>query len=694
MTRRSFTAAAAVLLAIGAAVRVHNALTFPLLTSYDGFAHFTYVWYLAATGRVPLPTAGWEFFQPPLYYAGMAVLWDALRNLDPDVRLHVGVGLVAVASLIHAAVVTDVLRRRAPEARLQRLITLAFMLFLPVGVYGAGFLGNEGACAVLCSGGLAALFAHLRRPTALRAAALGFVLGLALLTKITAIAVAVGALATIVAKGLAERRPRPAIGHAAILLAVMVATSGWYYERNVKLYGTPFVMSRRELVLRLIEDSQPQARRALAEYLLFDPLILRRPMWPRGADAPNLPGGWSGAVRDSVWTGLYANTWFDGFGGWTVPHITGNETARHAGQLLLCLGVVPTLLVIVGFLSALVGLVRRGFDDVRAVVVFTLVPMLAIFIVGTRSVPIAAAVKATYLLPASVAFGLAFALGLEWVALRRARVVRFVAVDLALASAIAVGVFWHGLLFSEREIFGSWPLIHASTADQYGVVYYAAGDRAAARAHFERAAADDLYLGYENLALLAFEDERTGEALHLLKRAIRLQPRQSPGQGPDRALYDRITAAEYWNLVSVFEHARGRMVRAEGAAAAAVARDPTLPEAHFDLAVAMLARADRGGGGVPATLARARSHLDRAVALDPGFAEAAALRAIVDAVAAGDRADAATGLVLRRAAPGDRLYPVETGIGAPYAASIGRRRHVTDLPETLEMWRRYLLTGS
>ena len=65
MTRQTFALGAAALFVVGAAIRVHNALTFPLLTSYDGFAHFTYVWYLSTTWRVPLPTAGWTFFQPP-----------------------------------------------------------------------------------------------------------------------------------------------------------------------------------------------------------------------------------------------------------------------------------------------------------------------------------------------------------------------------------------------------------------------------------------------------------------------------------------------------------------------------------------------------------------------------------------------------------------------------------------------------
>ena len=104
MTRRTFTLVASTLILIGVAVRIHNGLQFPVLASYDGFAHFTYIWYLSTTWQIPLPTAGWEFFQPPAYYALMLAFWKALPGMDPLVRLQLGTMFVAILGLAHAAV--------------------------------------------------------------------------------------------------------------------------------------------------------------------------------------------------------------------------------------------------------------------------------------------------------------------------------------------------------------------------------------------------------------------------------------------------------------------------------------------------------------------------------------------------------------------------------------------------------------
>ena len=681
MTRRRFAGITALLFAGGAAIRIHNAFSFPLLASYDGFAHFTYVWYLAVTRHVPMPTAGWEFFQPPLYYASMATVWTMLASIDPMLRLHVATAIVAGASLVHAAVVWDLARRWAPTKPRLALLGAAFMLFLPVQLYSAGFFGNEGLTAVLCSVAFWLLLAYLRRPNAIRSASTGIVLGLALLTKVTALAVVVGALATVALKSVVGGRLRATAPHLGIMLAAVLAISGWYYLRNVEHYGTPFVMSRRELMLRMVEDALPQARRSAAEYLLFDPVIFRRPMWPRGASDGD--GAWSRSLRDAVWTGLYANTWFDGFGGWAVPRVTESEPARRAGQALMILGLVPTALVLLGIGSAVVRLGRR-WDDLHAATLLTLVPMLAIFVIGTRTVPIAAAVKATYLLPVTVAFGVSFVLGVERLEVWWPRSWRVVAAALALIAAVALPVFWHGLVFSDRQIRGSFPLIEASMANQDGVVSYAGGDRRAARARFERAAAEGLYLGYENLALLAFDDGHPDDALHLLKRAMRRQPTQSSGRSDDRALYDRLTRAEHLNLVAVFADAAGRPDRARRAAATAVRLDPTLPEAHYDLAVAVLADPPLRGHEASRAAARDRAHghLYRALALDPAFVEAQVLRSFASTL---DGCAASALPAWRRSAPGTRAYPVETGTGAPHAASIGRRRHVDD--PMARLWR-------
>jgi tetratricopeptide (TPR) repeat protein len=670
---------ATALVLIGIAIRVHNAFSFPVLAGYDGFGHFTYVWFMAETWRVPIPTSGWGFFHPPFYYALMAGLWSALSGVDPITRLRVGIASVAMASLVHTFALWAVLRRRSPGDGLLHLLAGCFLLFLPVQIYAAEFLGNEMLNAVLCTVGFLVLLSQLRCPSYTRCFLLGVVLGLAMLTKFTSIAVVAGALMTLGLRSLHVRPRRLAATHLAITVATLLVTCGWYYARNVERYGTPFVLSRRELIVRLVEDSYPQIRRSPAEYFLFDPLIFRRPTYPRGSSDPADAAGWSQAIRNSVWTGVYANTWFDGFGGWAAPRATGNELARRTGQALLILGLMPTLVVIVGMSSALTHLRRRGWDDLLVVTLLTLTPTVVIFVLATYAVPIAAAVKATYLAPATLAFGVCFAIGLDRLRRWRRWSFRLVGCDLVLVSALSVAVFWHGFLFEDREIRGSWPLMEASTANQTGVVYYAAGDRTVAHEHFVCAADHGLYLGYENLALLAFQDGRPDEALHLLKRALRLQPAQSFGNAGDRALYDRRTRAEYLNLFAVFEYARGSTERARRAAAGALRLDPTLPEAHYDLALATFASvAAQQATGTPTRLRiLAREHLDKALELDPAFAEARSLKAAVAAtLAPGCVVDSAPAPHWERSAPGARLYPVETGPGAPYAASIGRRRHI------------------
>jgi len=43
MSRRTFLVVTALMVAVAAAVRVNNALVFPILRGYDGFGHFTYI---------------------------------------------------------------------------------------------------------------------------------------------------------------------------------------------------------------------------------------------------------------------------------------------------------------------------------------------------------------------------------------------------------------------------------------------------------------------------------------------------------------------------------------------------------------------------------------------------------------------------------------------------------------------------
>jgi len=678
------------MVAVAAAVRIHNALTFPSLRGYDGFGHFTYVWYVSETWRVPLATSGWSFFHPPLYYALMAALWKALAGIDPLLRLHVGTLLMGLLGLTHAAVSYVIVRRYFPGDRLIHLLAPGLVLFIPVHIYSAPFLGNEGLSAALCSVSLLALLAVLARPSLARSLGLGLALGLAMLAKFSSFAVLLGALGAIGLQALVRSRLRTGARTIAVVGAVMLAVCGWYYARGVTLYGTPFKLSRDEFMVRHVESEQPQAARTLLEYVTFDPLIFRRPSWPRGfsPSADLHPGGAHRWLRESVWTGVYANAWFDGFGGWVVPPVTESEIARRAGQILLCLGVVPTAITLLGLCAAVGRLRRCGFDETIVALLLVFVAMTASFVLTTRAIPIPAIVKATYFMPVSVAFSFWFALGLSRLRERHPRLLRAAAAACAALALVASVVFTHGLLFDPAAIRRSRPLDAPSLKNLYGVVYFAAGDRERAAAFFRSSANAGWHLGYENLAALAFDAGRPLEAVHLLKRAARLQPEQAIGRPAERSRFTASTQAEYMSTLAVFYHRLGWREQALRAAEQATRLEASIPEAHYNVGILKLIGAVADGhlssrGGL--LIRQAMSELSRALDLDPAFLRAAAMLGVAQALSSDCAAAERT--IAGALAPHPELrraYPVETGPGVEHAAGIERRRTIEDVPPELE----------
>ena len=148
-----------VIVAVAVAMRVNNGLRYPALHGYDGFGHVTYVWYLLKNHRIPLAHEGWEHFHPPLYYAICALIWAPLASVEPKHVLQV-LGLVfSIVGLISAWVSYAIARRYFSERPLGWLVAPAFVLLLPVHIYTAPMIGNEGLNTALCS---AALYFLLR----------------------------------------------------------------------------------------------------------------------------------------------------------------------------------------------------------------------------------------------------------------------------------------------------------------------------------------------------------------------------------------------------------------------------------------------------------------------------------------------------------------------------------------------------
>jgi hypothetical protein len=251
------------MVATAVAIRIHNVVVFPELRAPDGFGHFTYIWYVAEVGRVPLAMTGWSFFHPPLYYAFMATVWNTFAALDPVTRLKIGTAGIAMLGLVHAFASYVLVRRRLPDNIAAQIAAPGLMLFLPVHLYTAGYLGNEALSATLCSFSLLALLWLLDRPTYTRAAVLGLFLGLAMLTKFTAVAIVAGAFATIGLRALLRRDIAAGIRLLGVSTVVLLSVCGWFYVRNIVEYGNPFQLSRDTLAVSRIENLQTQGKRDL-----------------------------------------------------------------------------------------------------------------------------------------------------------------------------------------------------------------------------------------------------------------------------------------------------------------------------------------------------------------------------------------------------------------------------------------------
>ena len=689
MQRSRCTLIFILMLGVATAVRLNNVLTFPSLRGFDGFGHFTYIWFMAEHWRVPLPTSGWSFFHPPLYYALMASIWTLLAPIDPVTRLTVGTALIALLGLTQALAIYAITRRYFPGQQLIHLLAAGLMLFLPVHLYSAAFLGNEGLNAVLCSLSLVTLLWVLRRPSVTRAALLGLCLGAAMLTKFTAIAFVAGAIGTLALQTWARKSWRTGFGTLVAAGAAMLLVCGWFYARNVSMYGTPFKMSRDEFMVRHVEDYQSKGLRNLWEYVLFDPLILRRPQWPRGISlVGDFPSDFPhSALRESVLTGVFANTWFDGGTGIVLPPVTMSEVSRRAGQLLLTLGLVPSILVVVGIWTAIRRLWRDGWDDTLAAMLVTFTAMVALFVQATSTVPMHAAVKATYLTPASLIFGFWFALGADRLGRASPRWLHRAALACAFLAVACVVVFSNNVFINR-----GW-LVEASTnsgpwQNLYGIVYYAGGDRGRARELFDSAAGNSWYLGDENLAYLALQDGRPLEALYHVRTAAQLQPRQSFGTRADRMHFNLNAQADYQNQMAIIYYRLGWMDLALAAADKAYQYDGTIPEIRYDLAVLKLAHAlsrhGTGDGQITQAVAQSRALLLAATVGDPAFFEVEALAGSLDALDGNCERGMPTIRDALAPHPGQyRTYPVTTGPGNFHAAALQRRMHIEELPELL-----------
>lgn len=279
----------AVLAAYVALAVVYSAVT-PIFEPPDEVYHFPLIDHLARTGRLPVQdpddVGPWEQegSQPPLYYLLSAPLVLPVDRSDLDERLarnpHAKIGIGAAtdnhASVLHdwdaeafpwrgtalavhvvrlfsvalgagtIAAIYAIARLALPDRPALHVTATLLAAFNPMFLFISSSVNNDNLVNLLSAITLALLL-HIWRAglSTRRVATLAALLALASLAKLSGLALYPVAALTVLGVLLRERRPWSE--WARILLIVVAAwavIAGWWYARNVALYGDPTGLNR------------------------------------------------------------------------------------------------------------------------------------------------------------------------------------------------------------------------------------------------------------------------------------------------------------------------------------------------------------------------------------------------------------------------------------------------------------------
>lgn len=419
------------LFALAAILRLHNAWVAAPLSGFDGPYHASYVGILVHEGRLPLAHEGWSTFHPPLYYSICAAVWSLLPpQLDAHATLF-AMRLVSVAAGLGLGLAVYRSAGLAfPERPFAALFAAAVALFLPMHVGPSSVLGNEVFAAALCGAGLWLLLRCLARGATPRGAAgVGAVLGLALLSKFSALVVLVTAGWALLVRGW-QLRPGRAAALAPLAALALAATlaSGWYFARNIQHYGRPTLMQNEIVAAEMAKQGYGPLRPA-AHYASLHPAILADP-YDRSAK-----------TRSAVWPVTFASIWYDVRAS-TID--ASSAWGRRLAWVLFGCGAIVTALAAGGAFLAARGTAPVAVPLGTPTLLLLGALTLASYAAFTATVATFSALKGSYLSPALTAFALFAGLGADALARTGRHARRAVRAFAFLLPAAVITAFWLG----------------------------------------------------------------------------------------------------------------------------------------------------------------------------------------------------------------------------------------------------------
>jgi tetratricopeptide (TPR) repeat protein len=344
----------------------NNTRLLPFHGGFDAGEHLKYIEYIQKHWSLPLPTEGWEMYQPPLYYVIAAVILSICKlSINDPASVIVLRALGTFFGVSQCALVLLTLRLLVPART--ALIGLLLAAFLPMHLYVAHYVTNEILTAALAT---LTIYLSLRllkneAPRTRQFVAVGLALGATMLTKATGILLLPIVIAAVFARLFHMRVPVAAsFRDVALLFATCLAVGGWHYARIWVRFGTP-LLGNWDVISGFTWWQDPGYHTALDYFRFGRSLIV--PMF----------SGFAGFAD-----GVYSTLWGDGLsGGASSINIAWNLRPMAAGYLC---ALVPTALILVGAGIAIFRLVRQPSSELFLLLAFSGIVLLGLTIMTLK----------------------------------------------------------------------------------------------------------------------------------------------------------------------------------------------------------------------------------------------------------------------------------------------------------------------
>ena len=422
----------------------HNLPQIAAQFGFDQHGHLNYIDYVLRKKALPLADEGWQMYQPPLYYVLSALMLGPLGwSTAADSAVLMLRAVSALTGLAHTGLIFLCLRQLFPKQPGRQVVGLLLAGFLPANLCLSHHVTNESLAALFVTAALyfCLRFLHAETPSIRLAIAVGACLGLALLTKFSAVLILPVILGALAWNEVARLTPKPwsangglrsgagrrelwwPVGRMGAMVIACLAVCGWHYLRVWWHFGNP-----------LIGNWDPRLPFAWWQ----DPGYHMGAWYARFGEALICP---LFSSLTGFLDGLYATLWGDGLcSGSALMDFRPqwNYDLMNAGYLL---SILVTALVIAGAIVLLVRFIRQPAAEG-----FLLLGLVAAFAagIGLMSLRIAsyAQVKSFYALPAFLPLCVLAVAGWDFIARKSGAFRPLLQVGLLAWAMTAYSSFW------------------------------------------------------------------------------------------------------------------------------------------------------------------------------------------------------------------------------------------------------------